>query len=202
MCKPGLLGLASSLFCTVAMGQVQAPEASPATRQTPSTSVGTMVRSGVQQTAATNFGVLLGGTTELEQQLEIEAAKSAGAAQAFRAGVSPADGRQLHSACATLVANPSDARATDALRQAMARYPNHGAEAIMRFCLEPTIAALRGELKTSRQTLERLNAAGGDAQANVDLQNALQKQQRRMSTISNVMKTKHDTAKNSISNVR
>jgi len=180
---------------------VQAPEASP-TRQAPNTSFGTVVKSGVQQPAATNFGVLLGGTSELEQQLEVEAAKSGRAAQAFRASVSPADGRQLQSACATLVASPGDARATAALQQAMARYPNHDAEAIMRFCLEPTIAALRGELQTSRQTLERLNAAGGDAQANIDLQNTLQKQQQTVATISNVMKTKHDTAKNSISNIR
>jgi hypothetical protein len=45
-------------------------------------------------------------------------------------------------------------------------------------------------------------SAGGDAQANIDLQNTLQKQQQTFQTISNVMKTKHDTAKNSISNVR
>ena len=201
MCKSRFLALASSLFCAVALGQVRAPEAAPATQTTPNSSFGTMVRSGAQP-AATNFGVLLGGTTEAEQQLEIEAAKSARAAQAFRASVSPTDGRQLQSACATLVASPSDARATDSLQQAMARYPNHDAEAIMRFCLEPTLAELRGELQTSRRTLERLNAAGGDAQANVDLQNVLQKQQQRIATINNVMKTKHDTVKNSISNIR
>jgi len=196
-----LLGLASFLFCAVAMGQARAPEAPTATRTTPNSSFGTMVRRGAQP-AATNFGVLLGGTTDLERQLEIEAAKSARGAQAFRRVVSPADGRQLQSACAALVANPGDASATDALRQAMARYSSHDAEAIVRFCLEPTIAALRGGLQASRQALERLNAAGGDAQANVDLQNTLQKQQQAFQTISNVMKTKHDTAKNSISNVR
>jgi hypothetical protein len=200
MRKRGLLGLASSLLCAVAMGQVRAPEAPPAARTTPNSSFGTMVRNGAQP-AATNFGVLLGGTTDLERQLGIEAAKSTRAAQAFRGVVSPADSGQLQSACAALVANPGDPSATDALRQAMARYSSHNAEAIMRFCLDPTIAALRGELQASRQTLERMSA-GGDAQANIDLQNTLQKQQQTFQTISNVMKTKHDTAKNSISNVR
>jgi hypothetical protein len=183
------------------MGQVRAPDAPPAARTTPNSSFGTIVRSGVQP-AATNFGVLLGGTTELERQLELEAGKSPQTVQAFRTVVSSADGRQLQSACTALVANPGDASATGALRQAMARYSSHDAEAIMRFCLEPTIAALRGELLASRRTLERLSAAGGDTQANIDLQNVLQKQQQTLQTISNVMKTKHDTAKNSISNVR
>jgi hypothetical protein len=202
MRERGLLCLAAGLFCTVALGQVRAPEAAPAARTTPNSSFGTMVRNGAQP-AATSFGVLLGGTTELGQQLEIEAARSVSAAQAFRAVVSPADGRLLQTACAALVANPGDARAADALRQAMARYPNQDAEAITRFCVEPTIDKLRGELRASRQTLERLNGAGGGAtQANVDLQNVLQQQQRIFTTISNVMKTKHDTAKNSISNVR
>jgi hypothetical protein len=196
----GLLGFASSLLCAVAAGQVRTPEASPAARTTPNSSFGTVVRNGAQP-AATNFGVLLGGTTELERQLEIEAAKSARGAQAFRAVVSAADGRQLQSACARLAAGAGGASATDVLRQTMVRYASHDAEAIMRFCLEPTIAALRGQLQASRQTLERLSA-GGDAQANVDLQNTLQKQQQAFQTISNVMKTKHDTAKNSISNVR
>jgi hypothetical protein len=196
----GLLGFASSLLCAVAAGQVRTPEAPPAARTTPNSSFGTVVRNGAQP-AATNFGVLLGGTTELERQLEIEAAKSARGAQAFRAVVSAADGRQLQSACARLAAGAGGASATDVLRQTMVRYASHDAEAIMRFCLEPTIAALRGQLQASRQTLERLSA-GGDAQANVDLQNTLQKQQQAFQTISNVMKTKHDTAKNSISNVR
>ena len=195
------LSLVTSLACAVAMGQVRAPDAPPAARTTPSSSFGTMVRSGAQP-AATNFGVLLGGTTELEQRLEVEAAQPASAAQAFRAFVSPADGRKLQSACAALVANPGDARATAALRETMASYSTHAADGIMRFCLEPTIGELRRELLASRQTLERTAASAGDLPADAEPENLLRRQQQKFQTISNVLKTKHDTAKNSISNVR
>jgi hypothetical protein len=201
--RSGFLGgLVLSLVCTGALGQtVRAPEAAPAARSTPNSSFGTMVRTGAQP-AATNFGVLLGGTTELQHQLEIEAAKSARAAQAFGATLSAADRRELQGACAALVANPSDAAASRTLAQMMSRYKDNSAEAIVRFCLDPTFKQLQAELQSSRQTLERMGTADGDAQASIDLQNTLQRQQQTLTMISNVMKTKHDTAKNSISNVR
>jgi hypothetical protein len=196
-----LLGVVWGLLCAPVAGQtVRAPETTP-TRQTPNTSFGTMVRTGVQPQAS-NFGVLLGGTTELQRQLETEAAKSARAAQTFGTSLSAADRRDLQSACSALVANPDDATASRQLEQIMSRYRDNNAEAIMRFCLEPTIAQLRAELQASRQTLERLGTAGGEAQANIDMQNKLQQQQQTFSSISNVMKTKHDTAKNSVSNIR
>lgn len=48
-----------------------------------------------------------------------------------------------------------------------------------------------------------VTTAGDDpSSANVDLQNALQKLQRTMQTLSNVAKSKHDTAKSAINNVR
>jgi hypothetical protein len=151
---------------------------------------------------APDFSVLLGGTAELQQQLELEAAKSARAAQAFGASLSAADRRELQGACTALVANPNDATASQRLEQMMSRYRDNGAEAITRFCLEPAITRLRADLQASQQTLGRLSAGGSGAQANVDLQNALQKQQQVFTSISNVLKTKHDTAKNAISNVR
>jgi hypothetical protein len=195
-----LLAIASGLLCLSVVAQtVRAPATTP-TRQTPNTSFGTMVRNGAQP-QATNFGVLLGGTTELQHQLEAEAAKSARAAQAFGASLSAADRRGLQSACRALVADPNDAAANRQLEELMARYRDNNAEAIMRFCLEPTIAQLRAELEASRQALEHIDA-GNETQANVDLQNKLQQQQQTFSSISNVMKTKHDTAKNSIQNVR
>lgn len=48
-----------------------------------------------------------------------------------------------------------------------------------------------------------VTTAGDDpSSSNVDLQNALQKLQGTLQTLSNVAKTKHDTAKNAINNVR
>jgi hypothetical protein len=150
---------------------------------------------------APDFSVLLGGTAELQQQLEVEAAKSARAAQAFGASLTAADRRELQGACTALVANPNDATASQRLAQMMSRYKDNSAEAIVRFCLEPSIARLRADLQASRQTLNRLDTGSG-TQANVDMQNKLQQQQQVFTSISNVMKTKHDTAKNAISNVR
>jgi len=50
---------------------------------------------------------------------------------------------------------------------------------------------------------EKLSSLGDDAQlANIDLQNALQKQQQTLQTISNVSKMQHDTLKSIISNMR
>jgi hypothetical protein len=45
-------------------------------------------------------------------------------------------------------------------------------------------------------------ARAADDGRNAALESTLQQQQRTFSSISNVMKTRHDTAKNSISNVR
>ncbi|HSB50790.1 MAG TPA: phage baseplate assembly protein V [Nitrosopumilaceae archaeon] len=50
---------------------------------------------------------------------------------------------------------------------------------------------------------EKLASVGDDAQmANIDLQNALQKQQQTLQTLSNVLKETHDTAKAAINNIR
>lgn len=49
----------------------------------------------------------------------------------------------------------------------------------------------------------KLNSIGDDAQlANIDLQNKMQQEQRTFQTISNIMKTLHDTAKAIIRNIR
>lgn len=50
--------------------------------------------------------------------------------------------------------------------------------------------------------IERKSTLGDDAQlANLDLQNALQKQQQVLQMMMNIMKTRHDTAKNIINNI-
>jgi hypothetical protein len=141
---------------------------------------------------AQNVSALLDATRALEGQLEIEAAKSARAAQAFGATLSAADRRELQSACTTLVNAPTDAAAAKRLELMMSRYKDNNAEAIVRFCLEPSIARLRTELQTSRQTLERLGASGRGTEGNAELQSTLEKQQQLEQMISNIMKADHD----------
>ena len=150
---------------------------------------------------APDFSVLLGGTAELQRQLGVEAARSGRAAQAFGASLSAADRRDLQGACSSLVANPNNAQASQKLQHFLSQF--HSAEAVTRFCLDPAIARLQNELHSSRQGLERMTAArAADDGRNVALESTLQRQQRTFSTLSNIMKTKHDTAKNAISNVR
>lgn len=160
------------------------------------------VCASVCASAEARAGALLSATIELEDALAIEAARSERGAQAFGASLSAADRRELQGACTALVANPSDAAARRRLELMMSRYRDNNAAVITRYCLEPAITQLRSDLQASQQALERLSAAGGGAQADIDLQNVLQKQQQTFTMISNIMKTKHDTAKNSISNVR
>jgi len=150
---------------------------------------------------APDFSVLLGGTGELQRQLEREAAKSARAAQAFGASLSAADRGELQGACTAIADDPNDAAAQGRLASVMSRHRDRSAEAIVRFCLDPVIVKLRDELRASRLELERLDTGRG-AQANAALDGRVQRQRQVFTTISNVMKTKHDTVKNSISNVR
>jgi hypothetical protein len=195
------LGAVCALLCAPAAGQSErATETAPA-RQAPQTSFGSVIKSGLS-TSGAEASALLGATIDLEQSLEIEASRSAAAAQTFGASLSAADRRELQGACTALVANPNDAAASRRLEQMMSRYRDNNAEAITRFCLNPAITQLQGELRASRQTFERLGTGGGDTQANIDMQNKLQQQQQTFSSISSVMKTRHDTAKNAISNVR
>lgn len=57
--------------------------------------------------------------------------------------------------------------------------------------------------KRLRVLLERLKAVGDDAQlANIDLQNALQQQQRALQTLSGILRATHDIAMNAIRNTR
>jgi hypothetical protein len=166
----------------------------------PQSNAVTVVRPGVQGAFASRES-LLAGTIELEDQLAVEAAQSAADAGTFGAGLSPAATRQLQGICTTLVANPDDTAAIEALQQALGVYARQNPEAVTRFCLEPAISQLQGELASSRESIGRLDA-DSQAQANIDLQNILQKQQQTLAAISTVLGTKHDTAKNSISNVR
>jgi hypothetical protein len=150
---------------------------------------------------APDFSVLLGGSSNLQQRVEAEAAKSSRAAQAFGNSLSAAEGLELQRACTALVADSSDARAQLRLQQFMSRYKDNNPDAILRFCLDPSYTQLQSELRANAQAIRRASSAG-DPQASVDFEGKLQQQQQTYQAISNVMKTKHDTAKNSINNVR
>jgi hypothetical protein len=150
---------------------------------------------------APDFGVLLGGTNALQQTVEAEAAKADRAAQTFGNGLSPADRRDLQRTCTALVANAGDLQAQRRLQELMARHGDNNPDAVLRFCLDPSYKQLQSELQASAEGLRR-GRRGSNPEASVELQDNLQRQQRAFQAISNVMKTKHDTAKNSISNVR
>ena len=151
---------------------------------------------------ATNFGVLLGDASGLQQEVERDAARSAGAATVFGNRLAASARRDLHDACRAVVASEDDSRAQRRLQDLLARYRDADPDAVLRFCLDPAYTALRNEVAASVQALERMRASGRDSQASLDLQNTLQRQRRMFTTLSNVMKTRHDTAKNSIGNVR
>lgn len=152
---------------------------------------------------APDFSVLLGGNSQLQRQLDVEAASSARSAQAFGASLTAMDRRDLQATCTALVANPGDAQAQARLQTFLSRYKDNDPAAVLRFCLDPAISRLNSELQASRQGLERMTAArAADDGRNAALESTLKRQQQTFSSISNVMKTRHDTAKNSISNVR
>jgi hypothetical protein len=101
-----------------------------------------------------------------------------------------------------LVANANDADARRRLQIYLSRYQDNNPEAVLRFCLDPSYRQLQAELEASSQSLERASRGGAAARAGATTEDRLEQQQRMYQSISNVMKTKHDTAKNSISNVR
>jgi hypothetical protein len=151
---------------------------------------------------APDFSVLLGGTSELQQRVEAEAARSARAAQAFGSSLGAAERRELQQSCTALVANPNDAGAQRRLQEYRSRYKDNNLEAVLRFCLDPSYRQLQSELQASVQSLRQASGGGNAARADTTLEDRLLQQQRTYTSISNVMKTRHDTAKNSIGNIR
>ena len=151
---------------------------------------------------APDFSVLLGGSTDLQQRVEAEAARSARAAQAFGNSLSAAERRDLQGACTALVANPNDARAQGRLREYLTRYKDNNQEAVLRACLDPAYKQLQSDLEGNSRAIRRASSGSSDEQALIDLESKLQQQNRSYTAISNIMKTKHDTARNAINNVR
>lgn len=176
-------------------------------RQTPKTDFGSVLGSG----ATNDRNALLVQTRELQQQVDSDAARRADAANAFSSSLTTAQRRELQSTCSTLIDDDSDVRAQRRLQALIEKHSDHNPDAVLRFCLDPAYRQLQRSLQNSVQSLERsrpvpedkLNTAGEDSQlANVDLQNALQQQNQRFATIRALIKARHDTAKNAISNVR
>jgi hypothetical protein len=151
---------------------------------------------------APDFSVLLGGTSDLRESVAADAAKNARAAQAFGDTLGAGERRDLQSACTALVANERAARAQQRLQALLARYQDNDPQAVLRFCLDPAYRQLQSELEASSQALRRSGAANVDDRSSAALETTLEQQRRRYTAISNIMKTRHDTAKNSIGNVR
>jgi hypothetical protein len=151
---------------------------------------------------APDFSVLLGGADDLHERVTADAAIFARAAQAFGKTLSAGERRDLQSACSALVANQRNTRAQQRLQELLVRHQDHDREAVLRFCLDPAYQQLQSELDTSTQALRGPDARDVDDRAKAALETSLAQQHRRYTAISNIMKTKHDVAKNSINNVR
>ena len=78
----------------------------------------------------------------------------------------------------------------------MASISTRGVGVYLQMRAVSTVAAVRRDLEAQIDKWDdQLSSIGDDAQlANIDLQNALQKQQQMLQTISNVSKAVHDTA--------
>lgn len=106
----------------------------------------------------------------------------------------------------------ADGKPAHAVLEAWKQYVTRQVRAKKPFNVQETIqkvqrqAEAKGKARTDLERArlsKRLNSVGDDAQlANVDLQNALQKQQQTLQTMSNILKMMHDTATSIIINIR
>jgi hypothetical protein len=183
-----------SIFVLAAL---TATSVSGQTRQTSRTDFGSVLKAG-----PADLGAMHADATALRQEIEEETMRFAGAAQTFGSRLTAAERRDLQDACESVVASEDNARMQRGLQSLLARYETTASETVLRFCLDSSYARLRNEIAATVSALERMRASGAEAQANIEIQNSLQRQQRTFTTLSNIMKTKHDTAKNSVSNVR
>jgi hypothetical protein len=186
------LQLSIVVLAAVAATSVASPQ-----RQTPKTDFGSIVK-----IEPANLGTTHADATALRQEIEDEASQFADAARIFGSGLTVAERRDLQRACESVVRNESSARAQRRLQSLLARYEATDPQTVLRFCLDRSYARLRNEIAASVSALDRMKASGAEAEANIDLQNSLQRQQQTLTTLSNIMKTRHDTAKNAISNTR
>lgn len=174
-------------------------DAGAAERQTPKTDFGTIVGRRAQ---ATSFSILLDDARALQQAIDRDATRSAAAAQTFGERIEQSDRHALQHACAALVTNERDEQAQRRLQEVLARHRDTDSDAVLRLCLDPHYRQLQSDVAAIVQALERKRASDGQAESDPALSAALQRQQSVFTTLGNVMKTRHDTAKNSISNVR
>lgn len=151
---------------------------------------------------AANSGGLLDSARELQESIAADAARSAHEAQAFGSTLSAKDRRELQNTCTALVRNERNARAQRQLQEFLSEYKDHDPNAVLRFCLDPAYRQLQTRLQTSMRSIERLNtfSAGDDELFPSDdsqlatVENRLQQENRMYTTISNIMKTRHDTS--------
>lgn len=182
----------ASIAVTAAATSVAGPQ-----RQTPKTDFGSIVGSG-----AAKGSTVHADATALRQQVEDEASQFADAARIFGSRLTAAERRDLQGACESVVASENNARSQQRLQSLLARYEATDPQTVLRFCLDTSYTRLRNEIAANVTALERTSASDVNAQANIELQDNLQRQQQTLTTLSNIMKTRHDTAKNAISNVR
>ncbi|MBN2359911.1 MAG: hypothetical protein JXR83_10690 [Deltaproteobacteria bacterium] len=157
-------------------GSVQLDSSTTTVRQTPRTDFGTMVRNGV----ATGAGAVAGATSVAAPFVPGGAVVSAavnGAASSITGGGYNADGTQYIPGTGPTMSDPTGS-STGATSSAGSQQQ----------LLDQTKAMQEMQMSFSLQYLQ--------------LQEKMQGENRQFTTISNVMKTKHDTAKSTINNVR
>lgn len=157
-------------------GSVQLDSGTTSVRQTPRTDFGTMVRNGV----ATGAGAVAGATSVAAPFVPGGAVVSAATNQAANAmgGGYNADGTQAIPGTGPTMSDPTGANS------GTTGAGGNSQQAL----LDQTKAMQEMQMSFSLQYLQ--------------LQEKMQAENRQFSTISNVMKTKHDTAKSTINNVR
>jgi len=158
-------------------GSVQLDSGTTSVRQTPRTDFGTMVRNGV----ATGAGAVAGATSVAAPFVPGGAVVSAATNQAASAmgGGYGADGTQSIPGTGPTMSDPTGASGGTS---------GSGGTNSQQALLDQTKDMQEMQMSFSLQYLQ--------------LQEKMQAENRQFSTISNVMKTKHDTAKSTINNVR
>ena len=145
--------------------------------------------------ALADLTVLLGDANELLRRVDAATATARGPAQKFGDRLTSTERLDLQGSCTALVADASDVRAQRRLQEYLARYQGDDLLAVLRFCLDPAYTRLHGAVKATTDAIRQAGESASEP-LGLDLQGKLQQETRMYEALRNVMKTKHEAAKN------